>query len=312
MLAAFGAAAIWGGMYVVSKYVLDFIPPLTLVAVRLAIAAAALTALLRLAGRHRPPGRALPRLVLCGVVGFGVSLTAQFAGTRLSTAHDGALITSAAPAFIAIFAALLLRERVSSGRWLAIALATAGVIVAGLGAGQGTGPTGSADPTSDDVARSPLAGNALLFLAAITWALYSVLAKSAMATHSALVVTTYAALGGLLFTAPAALLEGPALARIDWRALPAAAWWGVPYLGLVSTAVAFYLWNKAFERLDASAAALFFFVQPVVGSLLGWLLLGEHLPPPFLLGAALIAAGVLLASTPDRVRSTAPHPAAAA
>ena len=60
-----------------------------------------------------------------------------------------------------------------------------------------------------------------------------------------------------------------------WRPFPSAVWWGILYLGVVSTALAFYLWNKGFTLLDASTGSLFFFAQPVVGAVLGWLLLGE-------------------------------------
>ena len=58
---------------------------------------------------------------------------------------------------------------------------------------------------------------------------------------------------------------------------------GVLYLGIVSTAGAFFLWNKGLELLDASIGSLFFFFQPIVGSLLGWLLLNETLNSNFLL-----------------------------
>ncbi|MBI3171388.1 MAG: hypothetical protein HYZ32_02205, partial [Hydrocarboniphaga effusa] len=50
----------------------------------------------------------------------------------------------------------------------------------------------------------------------------------------------------------------PSFARPE-LAMPALAWWGVLYIGVISTAVAFYLWNRGFELLDASAASLFIF-----------------------------------------------------
>ena len=48
--------------------------------------------------------------------------------------------------------------------------------------------------------------------------------------------------------------------------------------------------------LDASAASLTFFAQPVVGSLLGWFFLKESITPLFLLGGGLIAIGLIVAS----------------
>ena len=103
----FVAAAIWGGMYVVSKYVLDYIPPMTLLAVRLVIGGAALLLVMTASRTPRVGGRDLPRMALLGLVGFGISLAAQFIGTRLSSASHGAVITSVTPAFILVFAATL-------------------------------------------------------------------------------------------------------------------------------------------------------------------------------------------------------------
>ncbi|RYD05995.1 hypothetical protein N752_06455 [Desulforamulus aquiferis] len=60
----------------------------------------------------------------------------------------------------------------------------------------------------------------------------------------------------------------PALAAWELTRLPADplanvwVWSGILYLGVVSTAGAFYFWNKGFELMDASSAAVFFFVQP--------------------------------------------------
>src|SRR4051794_32005370 len=111
ILAGFGAAAIWGGMYVVSKYVLGFVPPLTLVLARLVVGALTL-GLLALLTRQPVLGRRdLPFMALLGFVGLSVSMVAQFAGTRLSTAANAALITSATPAFLVLFAWPILGER---------------------------------------------------------------------------------------------------------------------------------------------------------------------------------------------------------
>ncbi|MDA8218062.1 MAG: DMT family transporter [Dehalococcoidales bacterium] len=86
-------------------------------------------------------------------------------------------------------------------------------------------------------------------------------------------------------------LTGSALAP-----LPLPAVLGVLYLGAVSTAGAFYLWNKGMALLESDVAAVFFFAQPVVGAFLGWLLLHERLGPSFFLGGALIFAGVAAVS----------------
>ncbi len=279
-MAGLGAAAIWGGMYVVSKYVLGYVPPLTLVLLREVIGAATLGLAMALT---RPPAvrrRDLPLMVLLGFVGLFVSIVAQFAGTRLSTAANGALITSATPSFLVLFAWPILGERLTPARIAGLALATGGVLVTVL--------TGEPDRAAG---ANPALGNALLVVAALTWALYSALGRVAARRYPVLVTTAYATAIGALFTALVVPFE---LAASPVGEVPPPAWVGVLYLGVVSTAGAFYLWNKSIALLGAGLPAILFFAQPVVGGLLGAALLGERLGQPFFAGSALILLAVLV------------------
>lgn len=280
-LCLFWAAAIWGGMYVVSKYVLDYIPPMTLLAMRLIIGGASLL-LVMVAGRS-PWVRwsDLPRMALLGLVGFGLSLTAQFVGTRLSSAGHGAVITSVTPAFILVFAAALLKERITWPKVAAVGIATAGVLLV------------VENPGGFHLEARAFWGDILLLLAGITWALYTVLGRLAADRYPPMTVSTYATLFGILWVLPTVPVE---LRGFTWQPLGAMVWWGTLYLGVVSTALAFYLWNKGFTLMDAASGSLFFFAQPVVGAVLGWLLLGESLGARFLLGSAVVIAGGVLAT----------------
>jgi drug/metabolite transporter (DMT)-like permease len=296
--AGLGAAAIWGGMYVASKYVLHYVPPLTLVLCRLVIGTAALGLLMAATRAPLVRRQDLPLMALLGFVGLFVSMVAQFAGTRLSTAAGGALITSATPAFMLLFGWPLLGERPTWLRVGSLALATAGVAIVALD------PAAARELASGDTAANGpwpvvpgapdrvVAGNILLVVAAITWALYSVLARIANRRYPVLVTTCYATGFGALFTGSLVPLE--LAAQPLAQPLPPMAWLGLLYLGLVSTAGAFYLWNKSIELLGVGVPSILFFAQPVVGGALGALLLGERLGASFYLGGALIALAVAL------------------
>ncbi|GED59661.1 EamA family transporter [Brevibacillus formosus] len=278
------AAAIWGGVYVVSKVVLEVIPPFTLLILRFCIALAVLGAF-TVARKERVAKKDYPLLMVIAFVGVTISIAAQFLGTKLSTAHMGALITSASPAFIAIFAVWLLKERIHLKQAAGILLATIGVIIV-------IGVPDQAD------AQSSLAGNLILFVAAISWGLYTVLSKKATQRYSSLLVTTYVALFGIIFTSPLMFWElsvTPVSWQFGWDI-----WIGVLYIGMISTAGAFYLWNKGFELMPAGSGAGFFFVQPIVGAFLGWLLLHEHLSVGFFAGGAFIFLGVALSTLRTR------------
>ncbi|WP_425623185.1 DMT family transporter [Brevibacillus borstelensis] len=274
------AAAIWGGVYVVSKVVLEEIPPFTLLIIRFAIASVVLGVFV-VARREFIAKQDFPMIMAIAFVGVTISIGAQFLGTKLSTAHMGALITAASPAFIALFAVWLLKERIHKLQLAGILLATIGVlIVIGI-------------PDEAD-AQSSLLGNLILLVAAVSWGLYTVMSKKATLRYSSLAVTTYVALFGLIFTCPVMVWELSVTAvswDFSWKI-----WAGVLYIGIISTAGAFYLWNKGFELLQAGSGAGFFFVQPIVGAALGWLLLGEHLGIGFFTGAIFIFLGVALSN----------------
>lgn len=278
------AAAIWGGLYVVSDIVLQTIPPFTLLTIRLLMGIAVLAVLLWRSGTPLPGRSEIIRLLMVGFLGFGVSVGAQFVGTDKSTAVNGALVTSASPAFILVFAWLLLHERLTPQRILAVMLATLGVVVI-------------IDPSKADFSSDTFIGDIVLALAAVTWGLYSVLVRKLSVRHDTLVITLLAFLGGMFLTIPAMVLELPnrPIGEIDGGTIL-----GVLYLGIISTAVAMWLWNRAFALVDASVASLFFFAQPVVGALLSVIVQGQVITPNLWAGGLMIAAGLLLAIYPAR------------
>jgi drug/metabolite transporter (DMT)-like permease len=150
-------------------------------------------------------------------------------------------------------------------------------------------------------------GNIVLLVAAVTWGLYSVLVKWATQVQSSLTVSLVAMVSGLLFVMPLVPFE---LARTPPGPLTVGIGLGVLYLGVVSTAVAMFLWTKALELLDAGVAGLTIFAQPVVGTLLGVLLLGERLSVGFFAGGSLILVGVVLVSLFESRRAPAQADAA--
>ena len=271
------AAAIWGG----------YIQPLLLLDMRYIISLFVLGFITWWKGLWKIHRQDVFNMAMIGLVGYTGSIGMQFVGTNLSSAAMGSLITAASPAIISIFAFYILKEKLQISKITALILATIGVLcVIGF-------------PSTNNQTESMYLGNIILFGAAITWAIYTVLSKVQTQKYSSLTVTTWSNLFGVIFTIPIVIWE-QAVTPTD---LPKDVWiWlGVLYLGIISTAVAFYFWNKGFEYLDASTGSLFFFLQPVVGSLLGFLLLDESLGITFILGACLIGIGVYLSSKEKKI-----------
>jgi drug/metabolite transporter (DMT)-like permease len=281
VLSGLTAASIWGGMYVVSKVVLEVIPPFSLLAIRLILGAGTLGAIILFRSGSRLTSRQMRDSFLVGIVGYGISLGFQFVGTKLSTASNGALVTSATPAFVLLFAPFLLGEKTTTRGILALAVSMLGVIAV-------------IDPRTTDFSSTLFMGNLSLLAAALTWALYSVLVRKVAQSADLLASSAVMLAGGI----PSSILFGwfevnqQGIGEVTTGIMG-----GILFLGIISTALAMFLWNYAFAKLPASAASLTFFAQPVVGTLLGWFFLGEKITPLFLLGGLLIGIGLVISST---------------
>jgi drug/metabolite transporter (DMT)-like permease len=303
------AAAIWGGMYVVSDVVLRVIPPFTLLSIRLIVGAWIVGISLTAQGKLIIPRADVMKLLGVGIVGFGISLGAQFVGTHLATAINGAVVTSASPAFILLFAWLILREPLTPIRVVAVLLASVGVAAV-------------LDLSQLDLSSSTFAGNIALTIAALTWALYSVLVRLVSKNYPTMTISFYALVGGMLLSFPATALELRSKAEVEVASrlllgifkfpignvpvigeITFGVILGILYLGVISTALAMVLWNRAFALVEASIASLFFFAQPLVGVLLATALLNQPLTNGLIIGAVLIVSGVLLSMIPTPVRA---------
>lgn len=272
------AASIWGAMYVVVKVVVEVIPPLELVWMRYVIAVMTLAVIgFCMKQSWRVAKKDWLIIFLVGLFGNTISIVTQEMGTMLSTAQMGAILTSTTPAFMVLFARLILKEKITIKKCLSIVLATIGVGII-VGSGQ------------IDVTQK--LGGFYLLIAALTWAFMSVLIKKVPTQYSQIVITTYSSVVAVILLTPLVL---PRLNNLDLSSvLQPEISGGLLYLGMISTAGGFFLWNKGLQLMNASSGGLFFFFQPIVGTFLGWLLLGETIGVSFWIGTILIFSGVFI------------------
>ena len=271
-----------------SKVVLEVIPPFTLLNIRLLLGIISLGSIILLKKGFRATRKQVGVILLVGIIGFGISLGFQFTGTKLSSAANAALVTSASPVFILLFGALILHERVTSVRLFALLLASVGVLIV-------------VDPRAALYGGKAAIGNVLLLAAALTWGLYSVLIKKSSKDLNIIEVSTFAFIGGWFFSLPIMFSEIKS-ENIGTLTLPIIL--GVLYLGIIATALAMYLWNKSLDILEAGLVSLLFFAQPVVGVALGTLILDEVLNTGFWIGAGMIGLGLLIAARSDIARNS--------
>ncbi|MCM3569025.1 DMT family transporter [Neobacillus mesonae] len=277
------AAGMWGGMYVVGKYALEYISPFVLLWLRYLIAFVILC--ICWFQKREPINRKdFPLIAWLGLMGYCVSNGGAFVGTYLSTAHMGVLISSASPAFTLVFACFFIKEKLTWKKLIAVVTSMYGLfLIIGY----------------EENSRGHLIGNVILLAGAASWALYSVNVKSIGARYSSLTLTTFATGAALILITPAMLIdvEPKDFMNIQKPSILM----GILYLSIIATAAAFFLWNKGMEMMEAGIGSMFYFFAPVIGGLLSWIFLKETISQSFMVGGLLIFMGmfVLISKKPQ-------------
>ncbi|MCC6730095.1 MAG: DMT family transporter [Chthonomonadales bacterium] len=258
--------------------------PYTLAFVRFGVAGVLLAAVQRARGRRMALGRSdrWPAIVL-GLCGITITYSVFYGGMRWTTATETTLLVAAEPIVIAVLAWLLLHERVGPLRALGLGIGFVGVYLIVV-QGWVPRPTGTA------------AGNALVTAALCVEAYTSILAKRLVRRYPGLTVLVYEMVFGSLLLLPMAVWECAARRQ----GVPSAqAMVAIAYLTLVCSLLCYTAWFWLLPRLDVSRMAVFLFIQPFVGAVLGHVVLNEPFGAWTAAGAALVVAGVWLVSAPN-------------
>jgi drug/metabolite transporter (DMT)-like permease len=277
-------AVFWSGVFPAVNIVLKSMGLFTSVFLRFWWAAVILLLLLRWR-EHRLP-RLSPRefvmVVVLGMLGITVYNSMFTYGLSLVEASRAALIVPTNPAFTALFAALLLGERLGGVRAAGIALSVLGAVwVLCRGSFQ-------------VLANLEFGAGELVLVACIfMWSAYTLLGRIALSSLSPLALTAYVmALGSAPIAIPA-WFEYESLARVTWQG-----WTALGYLVVFGTVLPFLWFYEGVKALGAARAAQFINLVPPLAVLEAVFLLGESLTPGLLVGMALVVAGLYLTNKP--------------
>jgi drug/metabolite transporter (DMT)-like permease len=207
-------------------------------------------------------------------------------GMARTRAGVAALIVAAGPAWIAIISRFMGRERLSSMGWLGIGLQLIGVACV-VGSARGF-----------DGGSEVMLGAALIASGSICWALFSVMLQPyTQRAHPLHLSAITMASGALLIV----LIALPDLQRLEWTAVPAAAWGAVAYAGIGALVVAYLLFYRGVRVLGPTRTAMYGNLQPIIALGVAGIMLHEQPRGWQLTGAAFIMGGLLLSRT-ARVR----------
>jgi drug/metabolite transporter (DMT)-like permease len=224
-----------------------------------------------------PSRRHVPRLLVVGVLWFGVYNVALNEGERHVDAGTAAMLVNVGPVLIAVLAGIVLKEGFPRTLLAGCAVAFVGAVLIGVATADGDGLT-------------PSAGVALCLLAALTYAIAVVAQKPLLADASPLAVTWLACTIGAACCLPFA---GQLVDEVGRAPASSLAW--TVYLGLFPTALAFTTWAYALSHTSAGRMGATTYLVPPLATLFGWAYFGETPPGLALAGGALCLGGAALA-----------------
>ena len=219
-------------------------------------------------------------VVLLGMTGVFAYNIFFFKGMQLVEAGRAAVIIANNPVFIAIFSAMLFKEKLNRIQISGILLSVAGAMTV-ISRGR----------LLDIVAGGFGWGEFLIFCCVLSWVTFSLIGRMILTNLSPLTSVTYAATIGTAALALPAIFEGvyyqiPAYTIVDWLSLF--------FLGFFGTVLGFVWYYQGIRIIGATRAGLFINFVPVSAIILAFFILDEPITASLFVGTVLVVGGVYL------------------
>lgn len=261
ILAAILSSSLGGAAVSVTRFVIHETDPFTLGAFRFGIGFVFLLPTLFFRRHSWPTWLEWPAITALGLLFFFLFPILFNVSLAYTTAARGALVLSTLPILTMVVGAALGAEALTFHKSAGVLLAFAGVAVA-LVTGLAVAPAGA------------WRGDLLMFAAAFCMALYNIWSKPLIHKLGPLGFTTMAMGAGASALVALAFARGGLAASATFRL---ADWLAVSYLGVVGSAVVFFLWAFALSRTTPTKVAISVTLNPITASMLGAYLLHESI-----------------------------------
>lgn len=213
--------------------------------------------------KHKLDLSSILKLGVLGILNVVISMLLLQLAIYYGKASLTAMIVSMNPLFVSLFAIFILKERLNRIQLYSLLVGLVGLLIIIFG---------ERELLQHHYLNLPL-GIILAILAGITFALYTVLTKWAVAQYGNLVTNSVAFLLGGIILSIINLISGESMAfapSIKNISL-------ILYLGVMVSGLAYVLYFEAMKQLTASRASFYFFLKPALASILAYFFLGEQL-----------------------------------
>lgn len=281
-LLCFLTILIWSTLEVSGKLLSDDVTPYAITAWRFLIGGLLLLPFaLKTSSEHEKPGfKGILHLGFLGFFNVCLSMLILQLSVYYGKASVSAIILSINPLFVAIFAGLILKEKLDKTDVIALIVGILGILVLVLGEVE----------MDDSKYRNLPLGVVLAITAALTFGLYTVLTKSAVQRYGNIRANAISFLLGSASLFAYNFITGKdALISLSLSNFAVAA-----YMGLCVTGIAYLLYFEGMKNIGASKASMYFFLKPMFATLLAWLLLKESLHGIQIVAVMLIVLAMLI------------------
>ncbi len=273
---------IWSTLEVSGKLLSPDVTPYAITAWRFLIGGLLLLPFaLKSSDEYEKPGpKGILHLGFLGFFNVCLSMLILQLSVYYGKASVSAIILSINPLFVAIFAGLILKEKMDKTDVLALIVGILGILVLVLG---------EVEMDNSKYLNLPL-GVVLAIVAALTFGLYTVLTKSAVQKYGNIRANAISfLLGSASLFVYNFITSKDSLISFSFSNFAVMA-----YMGLFITGIAYLLYFEGMKNIGASKASMYFFLKPMFATLLAWLLLGESLHGIQILAVMLIVLAMLI------------------
>jgi len=269
-------AVMWSANFIFAKIALRELPPFTLALIRFSMAGMFILPVYLWKKGLPQADPVLRRYALICVTLVGINQLAFVLGLNLTSVAHSALILSTSPIWVLLMSKVVGHEQIRPSKLVGL-----GIAVAGVGVLQWNNRAGH---------ESSVLGDALVWVASLSWSAYTVASKSARAHLDGLTMNTITYGGTALAFLP---LTVWLTAAAPLSSLSAAVWASLLYMAVFPTLIGVAIYYHAMRYMPASRISMVSYAQPVLATVFAVSVLGESFSKPVAIGGALVLAGVI-------------------
>ena len=280
-VALLAAQIFFGSLPVIAKVVLNTVPPVALVGLRVVITASVLAVFQAYRGRFWLVNKNdYWRFAVLSLFGVTFNQLLFITGLSLTKASNTSLLAVTIPVFALTVGAVIGAERLSLVKVAGIVLAALGVLLI-------------IDPRNASFSSSTTLGDLLIVLNSLSYGIYVAISKQVITRNGVFRSIMWVFIFASILCVPMGALS---VSSIDIATIGPTVWFLIIYIAIGATATPYLLNAYALARVQASTVAVFVYLQPVIGFLLAVIFLGEQVGTLFMMAALLIFLGVFLVS----------------